>query len=663
VRRPSLALSLLLVACAGGQKPAEGEPGGPLVHELRIDGTRAVDPSKILDRIATRGPTGLPLLRSHPHLDPGALPMDEQRVKDIYEEQGFFAAQARAEVVTLDDGRVDVVFHVTEGPPTVVRSVLLVGLEELDPMARGRVLVGAPLRVGDRLVEASYTALTEQIQHRLEAEGYARADVQGRVEIAPGTGSADVLVQVQTGTRYRFGPIEVEGNELVPAEKIHDAAATVLKTGDYYSPEVLQEAQAEVLALGPFAVVSATTADPTENSDVLAVRISVRESNFLRLRFGAGVGVENDRQQVRGIVDLAHLNLWGDLQRLQFSNELAYRFIPTVVNPATAGPAGVSQLTLTQPDLITTRADLSTSLRYERQLLQAFSSQQVGGRVAVPVRLRRWLTITPSYNIDYYFDVTGRADIPLRNGQRATQLLACGSQCVLSYLEQVISADRRDALFEPTSGWYAALGLQEGGGPLQGEFDWIRIAPEVRGYLPLSRELTLAGRLLFGYLQPLATGRCVGPLPGTDANCSPIVVRFFGGGASGFRGYGADQLGPVLRIVRGNGVELIPLGGNSQFLSSGELRWRVAQEWTLAAFTDVASVGASPTGAFSRDALELAVGGGARYHTPVGPARLDLGFRPFTQDRTAVTPDGRIVTIPQQFIDRFAIFLSLGEAF
>jgi len=44
----------------------------------------------------------------------------------------------------------------------------------------------------------------------------------------------------------------------------------------------------------------------------------------------------------------------------------------------------------------------------------------------------------------------------------------CNLLCVLSYLEQTVEFDRRDDRNQPHQGYYLALSLQEGGGPLQG---------------------------------------------------------------------------------------------------------------------------------------------------------------------------------------------------
>src|SRR5690606_19369665 len=117
----------------------------------------------------------------------------------------------------------------------------------------------------------------------------------------------------------------------------------------------------------------------------------------------------------------------------------------------------------------------------------------------------------------------------------------------------------------------------------------------------------LALRLQLGLLQPLGSvERCAEEAPAEydqQVRCSPVVVRFYGGGSAGFRGVGAGRLSPLFAQetrTRGGGEELVfvPLGGNSLSLATAELRWFVSGPWGLVSFLDVGNVGASATDAF-----------------------------------------------------------------
>src|SRR5690606_19987812 len=109
-------------------------------------------------------------------------------------------------------------------------------------------------------------------------------------------------------------------------------------------------------------------------------------------------------QQIRLLADVAHLDLFGALQDLEFRNEVACRFICGSAE-AESGIAAVSALRFTQPDVIGNQVDPAAGLTYERQLTISFVSQSIRASLGAPARLRRWLYRVPSYNLQRYFDV------------------------------------------------------------------------------------------------------------------------------------------------------------------------------------------------------------------------------------------------------------------
>jgi outer membrane translocation and assembly module TamA len=127
----------------------------------------------------------------------------------------------------------------------------------------------------------------------------------------------------------------------------------------------------------------------------------------------------------------------------------------------------------------------------------------------------------------------------------------------------------------------------------------------------------------------------------------PASERFFAGGDTTVRGWGQDQLGtPATLDLNG-----FPKGGNSVVVLNAELRVPVWRDVGVVAFLDGGNV-------FRRiedfDVSEIrgAAGFGLRYRSPVGPLRLDLGFK---LDRQTL-PNGREERPT-------ALFVSLGQAF
>lgn len=648
---------------ANGADPDENQ--APKIAAVRVVGNQTVSDGRLLSGLATRATNRFLFFGEVRRLDRAAVTQDTHRIRAVLQEEGFWAPSVGSQVFSVEPGEVEVQFWVEEGPPAIVASLLIDGMEELPPPLVRRVLSGNPLAEGDRWTQRAHQALLSQIQSRLQEEGYATAEVDGRVEVDPPRGVADVWIGVDPGLRYRIGAIEVMGNELVLERRILAAVHPILEPGDWFSPSKLREAQGEVFALGVFSTAVVAAGRPEPETGTIPVQVTVREADFLRLRLGAGAGIDQSYQQVRLLADFAHLDLFRGLQRLEFNNELAYRFLfgaPEVES----GFAGRSSLQLTQPDIIGNNVDLAARLVYERELTLSYISQSFRGSLGTPIRLRRWLFLVPSYNIQRYFDVRSFTS-PVVTG-RPLPPVNCPNGCTFSFLEQRLVVDRRSDPLEPRTGYYAALGVQEGGGPLGGDFTWVRLTPEARGYIPLGPDWVLALRLELGYLQPLGDLQdCLEQEPTAydlEVRCSPIVVRYFGGGAAGFRGAGAGRLSPLQAVEVGTGKDrhtvFVPLGGNSSFLATTELRWFLSPSWAAVAFVDAGQVAAKPLDAFRPSQFLYAVGGGVRARTPVGPIRLDLGYRLLRRHIEVVNSDQ---TLENHFIDWFSLYLSIGEAF
>jgi translocation and assembly module TamA len=100
------------------------------------------------------------------------------------------------------------------------------------------------------------------------------------------------------------------------------------------------------------------------------------------------------------------------------------------------------------------------------------------------------------------------------------------------------------------------------------------------------------------------------------------------------RGFNSRRLSPQLVVLQPGSTTstyAVPVGGNGLFELSLEARYGLTASLVLAAFVDTGFVTAQHVD-FTRlryfsDNLLVAVGGGARYLTPVGPIRLDFGYR------------------------------------
>ena len=106
----------------------------------------------------------------------------------------------------------------------------------------------------------------------------------------------------------------------------------------------------------------------------------------------------------------------------------------------------------------------------------------------------------------------------------------------------------------------------------------------------------------------------------------------------------------------------VPVGGLTLWEASAETRFAITDPFSAAIFCDAGDVSAQRTD-IRLDYLHLSCGAGARYATPVGPIRLDIGVRipglqvPSDANRFIERPPDELLGLP------IAIAFAIGEAF
>jgi outer membrane protein assembly factor BamA len=127
-------------------------------------------------------------------------------------------------------------------------------------------------------------------------------------------------------------------------------------------------------------------------------------------------------------------------------------------------------------------------------------------------------------------------------------------------------------------------------------------------YIPLTSRTLLALGARGGWLDPLH---------GNPDDIS-LDERFFNGGSTSVRSFSERRLGPS--DYHGYNV-----GGDTFMTYNAEYQFPLHDAIIGAVFADAGSVGRTPS---ETGPMRFAVGPGLRYASPVGPARIDIGFNP-----------------------------------
>ena len=564
VRRIRRALVVLAFLAVAGSAP--GQPTHPVVHHLAVTGNLSVPAAQLQPLLSTRATSQLswlPWVDKH-HLDPDRLRADLLRLRAFYRDHGFFEVKVDTVLDRSRPGRVDVTYIVTEGPPTLVGRVDVIGSEVPERLHRslgsipGRRLSREDLE-GDRLL----------LLEAARDSGYAFATVSAQSRIDQAIHKADVTYRIDFGPRYRFAAPRIEGNEGVTARTIE--RGLTFRPGQSFSSRKLRQSRRQLYLSGAFRSVVLNVPDSLVSDDDVSVVVRVSERSPRTIQIGAGYDTES---QFQGLLAWTHRSAFGGGQQFTVSARGS-----AIENQAS--------LSLRQPYVMGSRNWLSLRTFVTREERQEFRQIELGGNILFERNIRTRTT--------FFFD-TSAGLIDFKADSAFTEF-ALGFR-----------NDRRDDFLDPSNGLLVNLTLKEKGLLFGSDREFIELAGEGRFYRSLPGRLVLATKVLGGALFDLS-----------EEGEIPNIERYFGGGLSSVRGWGFEELGP--RDASGAVV-----GGKSRLEGSVELRARLGRYFGLVGFVDAGNVD-SEFEAFNLGSLRWAIGSGLRYLSPVGPIRLDFARR------------------------------------
>jgi outer membrane protein assembly factor BamA len=646
--------SALLTCLATQKRPGFGFSLGP--HPEPACGVAPFDAERMPVELWTWPWTPWPLYEQR------SLERDLERIERWYRARGFYQAEVTQIQIDRDgsDREVDITIDLKEGKPVVVAKITLVGIEPLTPEERRQAREAVSLKEGDRFDEATYDASKKALAEALAEASYAQASVKGRVSVDAERMEATVSFEITPGPSCRFGRVVIEGNRQLPAGPIIGAAE--IKPGSRFSQSKLKEAQDAIYALGAFASVEITP-QSRAGSNVVDVRVRVVPARRLRLAVGAGIEAgtpeglqtyyaENlARWDVHLLARAEHRNFLGGMRRIRVEERPRLIFARSF--PQIGGgpkPGNLLMMELKQPALLESRTALTLAAEWD------YGPDPYGGDFTRH-DVDTW--IGPGR---YFFGralfLSGAIHLNLFIPQNDRQNTCTGEtlqRYYVTFMEYVARVDQRDDVYRTTRGWYAALSLQHAGYFLPSDWNYIRVTPEARGYLPLPWHFVLAGRVRLGALE--ITGSKISGDQDLQ-KYGPYRYRLRGGGPNSVRGFNPNLLGDV-REAR----TCLLTGGLRQWEGSLELRIPVTYDVGTVLFIDAGDVTIEKQFRFNYP--QTTVGFGVRYNTIVGPLRFDIGILPnglqvFGTDRRPNPQAGELFGINGV---NGAWHLSIGEAF
>jgi len=321
--------------------------------------------------------------------------------------------------------------------------------------------------------------------------------------------------------------------------------------------------------------------------------------------------------------------------------------------------------TVTHVDFHEVRLDRPIQATVSVQLVGESPGAKQGGvvqQVTREVRVEAGLRLSPRYSLvgRYSYEHTRLFDERFTDEEKPL-IDRLFPQVRLSKFSGSFIRDTRNDVIDPDGGTFVILDSELAPRAIGSEVGFVRTFLQGFAFyrVPAPRRTVLA----FGARVGAAHGfrRTVvredqngAPVTGPDG--SPIVdvvqdlpasERFFAGGDTTVRGFSLDRLGTDATISPTG----FPTGGNGLVVLNGELRATLIGSVGAVAFIDAGNVFLRATD-LDLGELRAAAGFGIRYQSPVGPIRVDLGFK---LDRRELSP-GRLER-------RSVLHISLGQAF
>jgi outer membrane protein assembly factor BamA len=665
-----VALGLLLcVACARTHTR-------PIVSALEVSETgerREVDDAPIVDGLATSD-----------EYDPSVLSRDLERVERYYRARGYYEAKVTAaRVLGRDPKHVQIEIRVDPGKQVLVGTVRPDGLSALSSARLSSRIFSAlgTLEPGTPFDETRFDDMKAAILEALQDRGYPFAKVEAKAHVNLLTHTADIDVHLEPGEQATYGEVKIEGLRAIPEAPVRDVLD--IRADKRYSRNDLEEARQAVLRLGVFSNVEIREDLTHPETRKVPIAVVVRESELRTVRLGGGATFDVLRLNLHLRMGWEHLNFLGGARDLAITATPGVDLFPTRLDGrAPLAPTRVLlensiQLRFRQPSFLEARTTGTVDARYDvRPLLYPLPAGSVPRNekiigyqtVATSFGLEReWflprvshirgrVTLAPSYNWQANFPFTYQSSKP--DGL---------VDVLVAYPALTSTIEYRDDPVQTHKGVSLTNTVQVANEIFGGNINDVRIQPELRTFLPITKKsVTLATRLTMGFLIPtgknpygstLKSGATQNPTdPAVVTDQEKLLLRaFYSGGPNSNRGYplrGVGPHGPVGFLVPTgadcsldrmvtdsttgmprqitvddlSSVCIRPLGGFTLWEASLELRFPLSGSLSGVAFADASDV-TRDVGHVRFNVPHLSVGPGLRYMTPVGPLRLDIGYR------------------------------------
>ena len=581
-------------------------------------------------------------------------------ITELYRVRGYSQAAVKPGVQVLPAETragasfrpVEIRFDVQEGPQTLVTGAAVDGVTAMEPSLLASQLA---LSAGRPFYRPQLAADRDTLLRAYRNLGYQSVSVTSQLAFADEQQRVAITWTVTEGTQILVDRVLIKGNQRIGIDLIRRELA--IRPGSPMSDTALLESQRQLAATGLFRRVRVSEL-PRTGSNSRDVLIDLEEAPANTISYGGGLevgritgqdddGQANEELDVapRGFFDWSRRNLWGKNRSITFFARVTLR----KGNGAEGVEGGNSTgyglndyrglFTFREPRAFGTTGDAQVSAFIEQGLRSSFDFNRRGVTADYAKRFTGF-TVTGRYTFDY---------TKLYNERIAPedQLLIdrLFPQVRLSKVFSSVLRDSRDDVLDPQKGAVLGVDGSVAAKVLGSEVGFVKTFAQAFIYrrLPGRGVVLAAGARMgvaVGFAQVVPAVDEIAAFPAGEtargpsrAATFPTIIRdlpaserFFAGGDTTVRGFALDRLGtPETLDPQG-----FPQGGNGLAVFNFEARAPYWKNLQFVWFTDAGNVFKLASD-IRLDELRLTSGVGFRYRSPIGPLRVDWGFKLSTQ--------------------------------
>jgi outer membrane protein insertion porin family len=509
--------------------------------------------------------------------NPAVLPYEEKALAARYAQDGFIDVKVGTPKIEklYGDTQINITFPITEGVEFTVDDITFAGVHAFTDKALLKELIN---KIGKPVNANELKKDRERLVTYYGDHGYPYASVTQIVKRSANTIS--IAYTVREGRYAYIKDVITVGNFLTAYDSILQTMR--IRPGDPYSAANINKSELQLRRLGVFRTARIKTIGIDERRDDIFLIVELEEEK----PFLVDVDFSYSTDDAYG-------------GSLRFTNFNSFGWAKQTHLYLTGGrELSRVELGWLDPHIFGSELQFFTNTWLEFKDRPSFSYIQAAGALGILRQFHRTSFLT-SYELNRNYFLSGNSADAAEESLRNNTI----NKTTLS-----ISYDTRNSFADPTAGGLASGGVDFFDEIKGNNAHFTRFRAGGNYQYTLFRLITFVQDLRFDKLQKL-----------TDGTIIPQNERLYLGGDTTIRGFSQDAIGPT--NAAGD-----PVGATIRWIYNAEIRFKIFGNFRMALFYDMGSL----TNSFADITpynIRNSAGVGLRYITPVGPLRLDYGFK------------------------------------